>query len=198
MMDAEVQQQWEGMLDPDILRPRLISGSIYIAGFELLKNSIIDRIRSFLCPEFDVNGDISDAEYQSDVLRRNPSTLYASLDWLKDMGAINDEDIETFERVKTCRNHLTHRLFKFLAGDGLPSDFERCFSEMVALLHKIEVWWLVNVEIPTNPDFDGEDIDEDGIRPGPVRGLQVLCAVALGAGKQSRFYLNEFRKQSGK
>jgi hypothetical protein len=33
------------------------------------------------------------------------------------------------------------------------------FHELVALLKKIEVWWVVNMEIPVNPDFDGKEID---------------------------------------
>jgi hypothetical protein len=41
-----------------------------------------------------------------------------------------------------------------LGFEGLPADFEECSSDMVALLRKIEVWWIPNVEIPTNPDFE--------------------------------------------
>jgi len=50
----------------------------------------------------------------------------------------------------------------------------------VALLRKIGVWWVVNVEIPTNPDFDGQEIDEAGIVPGAVLSLQMLIEVASG------------------
>lgn len=48
-------------------------------------------------------------------------------------------------------------------NEGLPADFTQCFEEMVALLRQIELWWIVNVEIPTNPNLDGEEIDESGI-----------------------------------
>jgi len=112
------------------------------------------------------------------------------------MDAINEADVETFNRVKACRNTLAHNLLSTLGSEGLPSDFDDCFTEMVALLHKIEVWWITNVEIPTDPDFDGCDVDEESIVPGPIMTIQLLCDIALGNGERSRYYYDEFRKQS--
>jgi len=195
-MNAKVRQSWEDFLNPEVMRPVLLSASIYIAGFQALKDAIIGRIRDFFCYGFDESGDKIDPKYQSHVLSRNRSPVYASLDWLKYMHAINDTDIEVFERVKTCRNRLAHRLFPMLGSEGLPQDFEECFGEMVALLHKIEVWWIKEVEIPTNPDFDGKEIFEDGIRSGSVISFQLLCDIALGDEDRSRFYIEEFRKQA--
>jgi len=88
------------------------------------------------------------------------------------MHAIDDGDLATFDRVKACRNTLAHKLFSMLGSEGLPADFEECFSDMVALLRKIEVWWITNVEIPTNPDFEGKELDEEGIVPGSVMSMQ--------------------------
>ena len=68
---------------------------------------------------------------------------------------------------------------------------------MLALLRKIEVWWITNVEIPVNPDFDGNDVDEDEITPGPVIAMRLLLDIALGDREQSRYYLTEFLKQAG-
>lgn len=54
------------------------------------------------------------------------------------------------------------------------------FEGLVSLLKKIEVWWVVNVEIPVNSDFDGKEIDEEGVVPGPVLILQMMLEVASG------------------
>ena len=197
-MDDKLRRSWEDFLNPDVMRPRLISASLYIASFELLKDSIIGRIRSFFSHGFNEHGDSIDPEYESDVLCRNKSPLYASLDWLKEMRAIDDSDFSTFERIKNCRNHLAHQLYSVLGEQGLPSDFEKCFQDMVALLQKVELWWIVNVEMTINPDFDGKEIDEAEIHPGPVMGLQLLCDIALGSDERSRFYYEEFRKRSKK
>jgi len=197
-MDTKVQQTWEDFLNPDVVRPVLISTSIYIAGFEALKDSIIGRIRDFFCYGFDESGDKIDPRYQSEVLSRSKSPVYASLNWLKEMNAIDDADIESFECIKSCRNDLAHRLFSIIGSDFAPPDFATRFQEMATLLRKIEVWWIKEVEIPTNPDFDGQEISEDGIVPGRSIGLQLLCDIALGDETRSRFYFKEFRKQTKK
>lgn len=167
-MDPNVKRSWEEFLNPGITRPRLIAASIYIAGFESLKDAIVDRIRDFFWTGFDESGDKIDPKYQTDVLTRNRSPVYASLDWLTEMNAIDQGDVESFNRVKACRNTLAHNLLSTLGSEGLPADFDQCFTEMVELLRKVEVWWITNVEIPTNPDYNGSDVDEDGIIPGRI------------------------------
>jgi len=195
-MDTKVQQAWEDFLNPDVIRPVLISASIYIAGFEALKDSIIGRIRDFFCHGFDESGDKIDPRYQSKVLSRNKSPVYASLEWLKEMNAIDDADIESFERIKSCRNDLAHRLFSIIGSEFTPPDFATRFQEMATLLRKIEVWWIKEVEIPTTPDFDGKEVTEDGIIPGRLIGFQMLCDIALGDEDRSHFYIEELRKHA--
>ena len=196
-MDNQVRHSWEDFLNPDVLRPRLISASLFIAAFESLKDSIVGRIRGFFCQGFDEKGDIIDPKYQAEVLARNRSPVYASLAWLKDMSAIDDTDIAAFERVKVCRNHVAHRLLELVGNEGMPLDFADRFQEMVVLLRKIEVWWIREVDIPTNSDFDGREIDEAGVIPGPVIGLQLLFEIALGSEERSRFYYEEMKRLSG-
>lgn len=194
-MDPNVRRAWEEFLNPEVMRPRLIAASIYIAGFEVLKDAIVDRICEFFWTGFDESGDKIDPKYQSDVLNRNRSPIYASLDWLKERNAIDEADVCTFDCVKACRNMLVHNLLSILGSEGLPPDFDQRFTELVAILRKIEVWWITNVEIPTNPDYDGSDINEEGIVPGRLMTIQLLWDIALGDEEQSRFYLNEVRKQ---
>lgn len=186
-----------GVPQSEVLRPRLIAASIYIAGFEALKDSVVGRLRDFFLTGFSESGNEVDPRYQSEVLTRNASPVYASLDWLRERKAIDDADLAAFDRVKLCRNTLSHKLFNTLARDGLPSGFEQRFVEMVALLRKVEVWWIINVEVPTNPDYDGREVDEGNIVPGPVMGMQRLLDIALGDSAQSRFYHDEFRKSTG-
>ena len=195
-MDDKVRQAWEDFLNPDLVRHRLISAALYIAAFESLKDSIVVRIRDFFTHGFDENGDIISPRYKSDVLNNNQNRVLASLFWLKERGAIDETDVAAFERGKSCRNHLAHELYRVLGEHGLPPDFENRFRDMVTLLRKIELWWIVNVEIPINPDLDVNDIDVDGIIPGPVMSLQLLHDIALGSDKQCRFYYDEFLKQS--
>ncbi len=175
------------------MRPKLIAASIFIAAFELLKSSIVDRIADFYRMGLEWN-QRDRQEYESKVLSRNRSVVYASLDWLAERAAINNEDLAVFERVKQCRNTVAHELLSVVGGTGAPPDFDQRFENMVNLLKKIETWWIREVEIPTDPDLAGQEIDEKGIVPGSVMMLQVLCDIALGDQERSRFYLDGFRR----
>jgi hypothetical protein len=96
--------------------------------------------------------------------------------------------------VRQIRNEIAHEITRLLT-EGLKADYVSRFQEMVALVANIEKWWIVNVAIPTNPDFDDKEIDEDGIVPGPVLTLRLLLDIALGSEEESRFYFDEFIKR---
>lgn len=101
-MDEKVRQSWERFLNPDVLRPHLIVTSVYIFAYEILKDSIIGRIRDFFCNGFNEKGDIIDPKYQTEVLSLNKSPAYASLEWLKGMNAIDQNDITNFDKTKNA------------------------------------------------------------------------------------------------
>jgi len=181
--------KWEELLTPSIVREKLINTSIFITAFEVLKQSIVDRPRTFFAEGYDKDGPIVGAEYEAEVLSRNKSPTYASLDWIKHLGAIDDSDIQAFERIKNTRNSLAHELHRIFL-EGADFNLVERFEELVALLRKIEVWWVVNFEIPTNQDFDEQEIDEEGIVPGPVLMLQMMLEVVSG----NEELLNHYRK----
>jgi hypothetical protein len=190
-MTKKNQSQWETFLNPATLRPNLVAASVYIAAFELLKTSIVDRIKDFYTNGFDHNSWRTDPKYQSKVLAGNRSPVYASLEWLKEAHAIDDADVAAFERVKKLRNELAHALTGILF-QGLPADLATRLGEMISLLDKIERWWIVNVEIPINPDLNGEEIDEAKVIPSPIMGLRLLLDIALGSEEESKRFLEEF------
>ena len=177
----ETRAMWEQFLTPNVTREKLISASLYITAFEILRESIISRIRDFYINEWDTNGGIVGKEYEVEVLARNRSTVYASLEWLVEREALTKEDIESFEILKQTRNKLAHELHSHVMGIGeseIPHIAQ--FPNIVALLRKVETWWIVNVEIPTNPDYEGSEIDEDGIVSGPELSIHMLIEVISG------------------
>ena len=185
-------EKWEQLLTPAVMQERLISASLYVTAFELLKESIVGRLRSFYMVGFDLAEDVIDEKYESSVLSRNKSPLYASLDWLIENGVIDKSDLESFERIKITRNSLAHELPSLVMGGADIKHIER-FQELVTLLRKIEVWWVVNLEVPTNPDFDGKEIDEEGIVPGPLLMIQIMLDVVSG----NETLLNHYRGANG-
>lgn len=185
--------RWERFLDPEVVRPSLFLATMFITAFEILKDSIVDDVRGFYTNGFDEQGPTVGAEYQSKVLSKNKSPLYASLQWLRENDAIGEEDLATFEKLKSTRNQLAHQLFAVVTGQ-VESAHEAQFAHLVALLRKIGVWWVVNVEIPTNPDYDDQEIDEESIVPGAVLSLQMLIKVASG----NTELLEHWRKERAK
>ena len=193
-MENDVSLSWERFLNPEILRTNLIVASLFITAFEMLKDSIIGRIREFFTDGFNENGWIVNENYKTKVLSLNRSPLYASLEWLKGMNVIDDQDIEEFNKIKNCRNEIAHEIANFISK-GPKIDPLPLFSNMIELLHKIEKWWILNVEIPTNPDFDGQEIDEEQIVPGQIMTIRLLADIALGSEEESKFYYREFIKR---
>jgi hypothetical protein len=173
-------ESWKRFLDPDVLRPSLLSATMFITAFELLKDCIVDRVRDFYTLGW---GDktATSTEYELAVLARDKKRrpLTASLNWLREHHAIDEADLETFTCLAAIRNQLAHELFSVVTGQ-VPSDDDSQFPALISLLRKVEVWWIVNVQIPTNPDYDRQEIDEADITPGALMSLQMLIDVATG------------------
>lgn len=83
-----------------------------------------------------------------------------------------------------------------MLAHGLPSELPERFAEMVALLDKIERWWIVNVELATDQDVKGQEVDQEGIIPGPIISLRLMLEIALGSEEESRKYINEFLRRA--
>jgi len=192
---SEIKNGWEEFLNPDVLRPKLISASIFLAAYALLLDTVIDRIASFYSTGLPKKGDQVDAKYKEEVLSRNSSPLYASLSWLQENKAIDEKDLLEFEHIKNSRNQVAHELYK-IASDNISPDFLEQFPILMALINKIERWWIINFEIPVNPDMDGKEIEESGIVPGSIIILQIMLDIALGSHEKAQYYINEFRKLS--
>jgi hypothetical protein len=188
-------EHWERFLDPEVVRPSLFMATMFITVFEILKNSIVDRIRDFYSIAWSEDGNTVSPEYASNVLSRNKSAVYASLSWLLEQEAINEPDLAIFEQLKSTRNLLAHRLFDVVTGQAASTHQEQ-FTALVELLRKIEVWWVVNVELATNPDYDGQEVDEAGIVPGPILSLQMLLQVASGSTELLEAWRNQRAKRS--
>jgi len=192
-MDEKIIKSWEKLLYPKTLRTNIIAASIYITAFEMLKNTIVDKIKGFYTDGFDEKGFIISPEYEKKVLSLNKSPLYASLFWLKNSKAIDNVDIEKFEEIKKCRNVLTHEMLKFVS-EGIEYDFTKLLSQMVELTRKIELWWFKYFEMEINPEAYPKDLDPNEVIPGPIWALQMIVDVALGTDEEAGKYYEYFTK----
>src|ERR1700752_4349473 len=194
MTKSHLPKGWE-FLDPDALRPVLITVSVYLTAYEILRAAIVERLRDFYWVGFEGARDITNPKYETEVLALNRSPVHASLTWLKHHDAVDDTDIEAFLRVKDLRNRLAHDLLAYFNTDVQPDAFATSFAALTALLHKIELWWIREVEIPTTPDFDDVDVPDEEITPGRVLLVRLLTDIALGDEATSRRYADEMRRR---
>jgi hypothetical protein len=197
MMNEDIQKQWRNLLDPNLLRDNLKAASLYITAFEILKESIISRLRNFFSRWSTDEGFKPTQDYQSHVLSRNRSPLYASLAWLEEMGAISPNDLIDFEQIKHLRNELAHQMTHYLS-EGIDEAFFETFSLMFNFLDKVDTWWIINFEVPTNSDYDGETIEEKDVFSGQVLLLQMMLEVALGSREDASKYLDTFNQENDK
>ena len=194
-MKEDVKKSWENFLNPKTLRSNLIVASVFLSAFEILKECILERPKEMYTTGFNEKGLIINKDYNLDVLSLNKSPIYASLEWFKKHNAISLKDINTFTEIKKCRNELAHELPLFIT-EGIKNDPTPNFQLIIDLLGKIEKWWIYNVEIPINPNFQNMEVDEKEIIPGKLITIQMLTNIALGSEEESDSYYNEFIRQN--
>lgn len=165
-------------LNPDAIKGNLILSALYLAAYELLKDAIVGNIRDFFSFEYGDGKDVQDKQYDDEVVSVHKDLLYASCVWLKRNGVITEGEVEEIENIRRHRNQAAHELPKLLSDTSLNLNV-RYFLRIRELLEKIEVWWVKNMEVPVNPDFDGVEVDEKDILPGRVMALDYVISTAL-------------------
>jgi hypothetical protein len=62
---------------------------------------------------------------------------------------------------------------------------------MIMLIEKLDRWWIMEVEVPSNPAFDGKEVDPSGVASGRVLMLKGLLQLALSNQEVSDFELKK-------
>jgi hypothetical protein len=190
----KARDSWLKFLNPESLRSNLLSASLYLAAYEILRSSLIDQIRSFFETGWSVDsGETIDPRYQTTVLSLAKSPLRASALWLQQNGVIDENDITKLDTVREHRNAVAHDLPKFVSSIDAHVDVS-LFESIFELVTKVDRWWIGEVEIPTNPEYDGREIDHDGIQSGNMIFLRVLVEVATGKPEEAEFYYRKFQE----
>ena len=151
----EKNNWFNNIVDEDFLRDNLTFISLYIAVYENFADYVVSNIKSLLCEQLYKNGEIvlkKTQIYRDEIKNRpvddknNRDITKASFLWLKDNGAISDDDYNTFLKVKEIRNKYAHELTSILLS-GVDGKAEiKTFFDMINLYKKITKWWYINVE----------------------------------------------------
>jgi hypothetical protein len=175
----KVLRSWAKLLNPESLRSNLIAASIFLAAYEILRESVINRIQDFFTQGFDENGWIIGKDYETKVLALDKSPLRSSLLWLKGMDAIDEADLAQMDRIREHRNELAHDLPKFLGSDDAEINIQ-LLSGIHELIAKVDRWWIREVEMTTNPDFAGREVADEEIVSGNMLFIHLMLRIATG------------------
>jgi hypothetical protein len=191
----EAANSWEKFLHPETLRANLLAISLFVAAFEKFKECVIEKPEAFFCDGFNKNGFIISERYKTEVLPRSKSPLHASLLWFKEMGAIDDSDIQAFDEIKSHRNEVIHELMDFLVDANRNFDPAK-FKALVDLFGKIEKWWLINFEMAIDPEFLPDGATPEDVIPGVLMSLQLMLDIASGNEPQEGYYYKALKEKT--
>ncbi|MBK3640475.1 hypothetical protein [Streptomyces sp. MBT33] len=173
----DMEQRLNAKLAPETVATTLMRAGCFLSAYELIKPQIIDSVHDFYwCGFKDGEHQYDEARYARDVVSLNPRSKYlASCAWLVDANALTDEHVATLAEIRAHRNEVAHELPKLL----VDPDFEvrvDLLADAVEIVRRLGVFW-GSIEADTNPDFDGQEIDYDGIKSGPYLLMEYLAAM---------------------
>jgi hypothetical protein len=90
------------------------------------------------------------------------------------MGALHQEHLQALENIRVHRHKLAHELANFLVDPDAEVD-TRVLSDLRNVMAALDRFWS-GIDVQTNPDFDGTDVDLDGGQTGSG----ILFAYLLG------------------
>lgn len=181
-MDTKTKASWEKFLNPQSLKNNLVKCSVYIVFFEKLKESIVEKIKDFYWTGYEDEKDIIDEKYKKRFYKQGVDIFDESLNWLIENGAINKSDKQKIIELKDHRNEIAHQMVNFITSSGKDVN-ESLLLECYEIQSKIDKWWIIEVELPTNPEsmqIDPEVIHYEGIFSGNMALLQLLYMVYTG------------------
>lgn len=157
-------ETFETIFNPERIRSKLLLASLYLTAFEMLRNSIVERIKNFFV-FYPGKGENAEQirtsmlnEYKQEVgakySDRDNFKLIPSCKWLQKNGVLSEEDIDEIKKIRDHRNSLAHELPELiLSEDDVIVNLE-LFMHIREILRKVEVFWI-------RVDMDIKGIDED-------------------------------------
>ena len=181
----------DNILNKNLVRRNLILSSLLLSSFETLKSVIEDRIIGFFslgesC--FDDNGNFhfkKTEHFKAEVLEKYANEIKGNDNyrlfsscclWLRENEVILNEDLDTISLIRRQRNLIAHEMVRILFEDH--TELNVCLiGATISLVEKIELWWVLNVEVPSNEEYDGVEVKPEYVETGMKTLLEYLASV---------------------
>jgi len=174
---------WENILDENILKYNVSFAAIFVLNYECLKDYVINQVRDFYSDNVKWDGDNSiseeTAKYKKEVRSLDKNIENASLMWFLQLNVITEDDFEKYQVIRKRRNDITHELLKNL-NDGFTENDAKLFGDMLEIYNKIDKWWINEIKIPIAGNDIPEDYDRDGVCGVQAMILSIINSIVLG------------------
>jgi hypothetical protein len=199
-MEPEIDASWEKFLNPDSLKQHLLAGGIYLAAYEMFKSSLVGRPRDFFWSGFENGKEIVSPKYRTQVLSLDRKYIYrASALWWQKQGVLTDDDVSQAGQIREHRDEIAHDIPRFLGTAEAVIRLD-LLEAIFVILSKIDKWWIREVEVPTNPDFDQREFTDeelDAAMSGNMALLSLMIPIAFGDDSRLRGVYEHWKKRNG-
>lgn len=112
----------------------------------------------------------------------------SSLFWLLENSAITFEEFQEILELKEHRNLIAHNIDKIITDSDFNIDVLK-EKRIFELITKIELWWIREVEIPTNPDYINKNINDGDIISGKEVFFNYIKSITAGLIKKKTAFV---------
>jgi hypothetical protein len=167
VMDA-YEERLRARLQPEQVVGNLLRVGVALTLYELVKPRVLDQVRDFFTFGFDENGPLFDeVAYEKKVRSLNPkSDFKASMEWLKSLDAITDDDIQTLGRLYEYRKAMAHESGSFIVNPEFEVQDDLIDSAR-GVFEKLGRFW-ARIDIETDEMVDEREIADDDIQPADI------------------------------
>ena len=175
---------WEKFLNPTTLKQSLIEASVFLTAYEMFKQSATEKLLSFFSDGITKEGGFSESpEYKKEVIALHPrDRFHASCIWFQQTGVISQDDLDKINDIRCHRNAIAHEMIDFISDAGSSID-ANLIAKLFTILRKIDTWWITEIEMPSNPNFDDQSSDSirsDQIQSGNMILMQRILSLFFG------------------
>lgn len=162
------------IMNSGLVRKYLNNASLFLLSWELMKSAIVDSIRDFYTSGYTNGKFIVSETYSMEMKKLDPKNIFkASCLWSKENEILTKKDLEIIEELNLKRNNIAHRLAYILSEDEEDINYDDIL-QIWSIATKVDRWWIMNVEIPTNGELDPEWIDESSVFSGRTMLINFL------------------------
>lgn len=188
---------WNNILNEDVLKFNINFAALFVLNFECLKDYIITQPRTFYSDVLIKDGELcceETEEYKKEVRSLEKNIENASLRWFMNTDAITEEDYNLYQELRERRNDITHELLKNLNNGFIETD-AKLYVKLLELYQKIDKWWINEIEIPISGEVLPDEYDSEQVLGGQAMILSIINDIIFDNNKERyKNLLDELKK----